>query len=128
MGQIFNRIKNIASSYLQDVDLSVLDPLDNEDDDLKRMIDELRNEPKQKDNKEEYVKPDENVSIENAYDILSVSKNSSNEELKIAYKKRVQEYHPDRVSKLGKEIQDLAEMKTKQINAAYSLIKQERGL
>lgn len=128
MGQIFNRIKNIASSYLQDVDLSVLDPLDNEDDDLKRMIDELRNEPKQKDNKEEYVKPDENVSIENAYDILSVSKNSSNEELKIAYKKRVQEYHPDRVSKLGKEIQDLAEMKTKQINAAYILIKQERGL
>ncbi|MDO9548059.1 MAG: DnaJ domain-containing protein [Candidatus Marinimicrobia bacterium] len=36
-------------------------------------------------------------------------------------------YHPDKVAKLGPEIQNLAEEKFKAINNAYQTIRKERG-
>lgn len=40
-------------------------------------------------------------------------------ELKEAYRRKIAEYHPDKVSRLGKELRDLAEAKSKAINIAY---------
>ncbi len=54
------------------------------------------------------------------YDILEVSPNSTLEEIKKAYLDKITKYHPDKVISLGKELQLLAEEKTKQINKAYS--------
>ncbi len=54
------------------------------------------------------------------YDILEVSPNATLEEIKKAYIEKVTKYHPDKVISLGKELQLLAEEKTKQINKAYS--------
>ena len=45
------------------------------------------------------------------------------EKLNIAWKKKIELYHPDKVSHLAKEIQELAEEKTKELNAAYDKIK-----
>ena len=36
-----------------------------------------------------------------------------------AYKRRISEYHPDKVAQMGEEIRALAERRSKEINAAY---------
>lgn len=54
------------------------------------------------------------------YNILEVKKDASLQEIKKAYRKKILQYHPDKVSCLGKEFQILAEEKTKKINAAYN--------
>lgn len=56
---------------------------------------------------------------DNWYDVLGVLPTASIKEIKEAYKKKMNEYHPDRVSGLGKELYDLAEEKSKKINQAY---------
>ena len=49
------------------------------------------------------------------------------EEIRAAYLKRISEYHPDKVTALGKEIREVAERKSKEINVAYSVALEERG-
>ncbi len=53
-------------------------------------------------------------------DVLGVDKNSSLDVIKKAYRQKMTEYHPDKVASLGKELRDLAEQKTKEINEAYA--------
>ncbi len=65
---------------------------------------------------------------ENAYEVLGVNKNASDEEVKNAYRKLARKYHPDKVSHLGKEFTSLAEEKFKAINDAYQHVKKARGL
>jgi DnaJ-class molecular chaperone with C-terminal Zn finger domain len=48
-----------------------------------------------------------------------VPANASLEEIKLAYRRRIAEYHPDKTSGLGDELRALAEEKSKIINAAY---------
>lgn len=67
------------------------------------------------------------AQIDNAYTILQVNKDASNEEIKKSYRKLVVKYHPDKVASLGEEIQKQANEKFQQINAAYELIKKERN-
>jgi len=52
--------------------------------------------------------------------VLEVSVDASVEEIRAAYLKRISEYHPDKVASLGKEIREIAERRSKEINAAYS--------
>ncbi len=63
-----------------------------------------------------------------AYQILGVSEDVSNDELKKAYRELAKKYHPDKVSHLGEEIKKAAEVKITAINAAYDAIKDERGI
>ncbi len=65
--------------------------------------------------------------INTAYSILGVNKNASNEDIKKAYRKMAIEYHPDKVSYLGEDIQKSAKEKFQKINEAYNSIKKERG-
>ena len=67
------------------------------------------------------------LNIGNCYEILEVSQTSSPNEIKTAYKIKMKEYHPDKVSRLGKELHKLAERKSKEINRAYNMLK-EHGL
>ena len=66
--------------------------------------------------------------LKNAYKILQVSEDATNEEIKKSYRKLVIKYHPDKVASLGEEIQKQAKEKFQQINAAYELIKKERNI
>jgi DnaJ like chaperone protein len=51
--------------------------------------------------------------------ILEVSESASQEQIVTAYKQKIHQYHPDKVAQMGAEIRELAEFKSKQINAAY---------
>ncbi|NSW45164.1 MAG: TerB family tellurite resistance protein [Bacteroidales bacterium] len=66
-------------------------------------------------------------SIEDAYKILEVSPDASDEEIKKTYRKLALIHHPDKVSYLGEEIQKKAQEKFKKINEAYEMIKKHRG-
>ena len=129
MGQIFNRIKNISKSYLIDSGIPTSNANINEKDrNLKKIIDELNN---QKNAKTSEANPKTDASaqmnIAEAYNILEIESDATTEEIKSAYKKKLMEYHPDRVESLGQEIKELAKKKTLLINQAYELIKKNRG-
>ena len=64
---------------------------------------------------------------ESDYKILEVSSDATDEEVKKAYRKMANKYHPDKVSHLGDELQKLAEEKFKSVNDAYQTIKKQRG-
>lgn len=63
-----------------------------------------------------------------AYSILGLQPNATNEEIKKAYRKMAVEYHPDKVSYLGEDIQQSAKEKFQKINQAYESLKKERGM
>ena len=46
-------------------------------------------------------------------------------EIKKAYQALIQQYHPDRVADMGPELRDVAEERTKEINAAYEELKRQ---
>ena len=66
-------------------------------------------------------------SSENAYKVLEIDKNATDDEVKKAYRKMAKKYHPDRVAHLGEEHQDGAEEKFRQVQQAYEHIQKERG-
>jgi hypothetical protein len=53
------------------------------------------------------------------YTVLGVGRNASADEIKKAYRRLVNTYHPDKVSHMGEEFQELAEKKFKEIQEAY---------
>ena len=61
------------------------------------------------------------------YSILGVKRGTDLEEIRRRYKEKLLQYHPDRVQHLGKEFQDMAEQRTKEITQAYQQILSERG-
>lgn len=61
------------------------------------------------------------------YEVLNVSPGASPEEIRLAYKNLVSQYHPDKVAALGPELRELCERKTKEINVAYDRAMAERG-
>jgi DnaJ like chaperone protein len=62
-----------------------------------------------------------------AYSILNVRPEDDVETIKKSYRDLAVKYHPDKVVKLGPEIQQLAEEKFKAINDAYQTVRRERG-
>jgi DnaJ like chaperone protein len=67
-------------------------------------------------------------STKSAYIILEIDSSVTNDEVKKAYRKMAKKYHPDKVTHLGEELQELAEEKFKAVNKAYKDIKLERGM
>ena len=65
--------------------------------------------------------------IEGYYKILEVTKSSSIEDVKKAYRKMARKYHPDRVQHLGEEHMAGAKEKFQKVQEAYEKIKNEKG-
>ncbi len=53
------------------------------------------------------------------YTVLEIDPGASREEIKATYRRLAAQYHPDKVQHLGKELQDLAETRFKEIQQAY---------
>lgn len=56
------------------------------------------------------------------YAVLGLSPGASSQEIHEAYRKLAQQYHPDKVSHLGKEFQELAARKFVEIQEAYETL------
>ena len=68
---------------------------------------------------ENHAQKDERFSSRDPYTILGVSRGASADEIKSAYRKLANKYHPDKVDHLGEEFKELAEKKFKDIQEAY---------
>ena len=68
------------------------------------------------------------ISVSEAYDILGVETNASDAEVKKAYHALAIMYHPDKVSSLGDEAIRQATESMKQINMAWDVVKEARGI
>ncbi len=65
--------------------------------------------------------------MNSAYQILEVSEDASDDQVRKAYREMAVKFHPDKVSHLGEEVRKAAEEKIQQVNAAYEQIKKQRG-
>ncbi|MEN6510558.1 MAG: DnaJ domain-containing protein [Chloroherpetonaceae bacterium] len=133
MGQILNRLKDLVNSEVNSKKSSGID--DDQAIDLEKIIQELKSS--QTDSKfdertdESDYKNDGRTrvfTVSQALKILELPENATNEMIKSAYKQRMMEYHPDKVNNLGKELQNLAENKTKEINEAYEFLKKIKNI
>lgn len=60
----------------------------------------------------------------NPYDVLGISSNASDDEIKRAYRDLMRKYHPD--TNVNNPLADLAEEKFKEVQEAYDVIMKER--
>jgi DnaJ-domain-containing protein 1 len=89
---------------------------------LIRIFKAIRLQWKLLNNKQTKNQSAENFSREDPYSILGVSKNTSSDELKKAYKNALKENHPDKVAGLSQKIQETAKIQTQKIVWAYETI------
>lgn len=64
-----------------------------------------------------------------AYDVLGVSENANSQEVKRAYRKLMNEHHPDKLMAKGlpPEMMNVAKEKSQEIQNAYDMIKKVKG-
>ncbi len=70
--------------------------------------------------KDNSTQQEQSSNVFNPYTILNVNPGADYKQIKEAYRKQMSQYHPDKVSHLGKELQAFAEEKAKSIQRAYS--------
>ena len=67
-------------------------------------------------------------TLEEAYKVLGVSPDATDDDIRKAYRKLALEHHPDRVATLGDDVRKAAEKKFQEINAAKDKIYKARGM
>ncbi len=77
----------------------------------------------------DHIKTEFSLSVvDDLYNVLEITPDATDSELKSAYRDMVMKYHPDRVAHLGKDFTDMAHEKFQIIQNAYQSIAQERNL
>lgn len=61
------------------------------------------------------------VDATNWHQILEVSADADADAIAAAYRRKISQYHPDKVAQMGEEIRAVASAKSQQINTAYDL-------
>lgn len=112
MGQIFDRIKNIARAYASDVQ--------NDSSWAERTIsaydDELHQPPANQ-------PPALSREILKAHTTLNVAVGSSPDDVKMAYRTAISQWHPDKFVTASQGEQATAHSRAHEINAAYKALK-----
>lgn len=67
-------------------------------------------------------------SIDDAYKVLGVSPDATDDDVRKAYRNLALRHHPDRVASLGEDIRKAAEKKFQEINEAKERIYKSRGM
>ena len=68
--------------------------------------------------------------IADAYELLGISAQASDEQLKVAYRRLMNRHHPDKLAARGEPVseQEAAKEKTREVRAAYERVCRHRGL
>lgn len=66
--------------------------------------------------------------INSAYQILEITPDANEDEIKKAYRKMAVKYHPDKVAHLGEDVKNAATEKFQKVQAAYEEIKKQKGI
>ena len=69
----------------------------------------------------------ESMTTPGCFEILGIDQSASPDEVKKAYRQKIQEYHPDKTASLGEKIRKVAEGESKAITEAYRTLR-EKGL
>lgn len=64
-------------------------------------------------------------TVDECFAILEVKPDAIPLDIRVAYKKKISEYHPDKVENLGAKIRQVAEEETRRINAAYAMLQED---
>lgn len=67
-------------------------------------------------------------SLEDAYKVLGVTPDATDDEVRRAYKTLALKYHPDRVASLGDDVKEAAQRKFQEINAAKEQVFKSRNM
>jgi DnaJ like chaperone protein len=67
-------------------------------------------------------------SLEDAYKVLEINPEATDQEVRAAYRQLALKHHPDRVAALGEDVKKAAEEKFRQINNAKEMIYNARGM
>jgi preprotein translocase subunit Sec63 len=59
------------------------------------------------------------VADANPYVVLDIPESASMDEIEQAYRRKISDYHPDKVANAAPELKELAEQRAREINAAY---------
>jgi hypothetical protein len=62
---------------------------------------------------------DEPADFVRWFDVLQIPESSSREEIIASYKRLIGQYRPDTLAQMGQELEELAEIRSREINAAY---------
>jgi len=74
----------------------------------------------QQSKKTAWQEPQQSGSTKTAWhEVLGVAPSASSDEIRDAYKRKMSQYHPDKVASLGEEFMEIAVNKSKEINMAY---------
>lgn len=68
------------------------------------------------------------TTLEEAYKVLGISPDATDDEVKKAYRRMALQYHPDRVGSLGDDVREAAKRKFQEINDAKERIYKARNL
>ena len=60
---------------------------------------------------------------ENPYGVLGLTEDANDADVDLAYRRLITQYHPDKLSGAAAELRRQAEVKAREINAAYDRIK-----
>jgi DnaJ like chaperone protein len=145
---IFDRIKRIVRANLGDSDFSADEVFHDSDAELRRIIDELRR-PSQQQRARASARPGasqargqsgsrqstggsagtaKDLALKNAYAVLGCTPASTNDAIKSAYRKLMRDHHPDTVARASAAEQERAKRKAQEINTAYDIISEHRGI
>lgn len=67
-------------------------------------------------------------TLEDAYKVLGINPDATDEEVRKAYRNMALKYHPDRVATLGDDVKEAAKRKFQQINEAKERIYKQRNM
>lgn len=67
-------------------------------------------------------------SLDDAYKVLGLTKDATDDEVRKAYRKLALQYHPDRVATLGEDVKEAAKKKFQELNDAKDRIYKARNI